>query len=113
MSLTQAEVQEIELSIKEAKKMVDEKTMLDKLRKDKAFKTLIMEGYFKEEPVRLVTLRSHPNFSSDEKQLAELNKQMDAIAYLQNYFLGIDIRGNRAASAIEESEEILNTNEVI
>lgn len=81
----ETDVQLIEVSIEEANKQVNLGKALDKLHKNREFKQIILEGFFKEEAIRLVGLKAHPAMQ-DEAQQAAILKEIDAIGSLRNYF---------------------------
>lgn len=79
---------------------------LNRLRNNKDFKDIVMEGYFKEEAIRLVHLKSDPASQTNDKQTAIL-RDIDAIGTLASYFNTIVIIGDRAQKSIEESNQTL------
>lgn len=104
-------IQDIELNIRQAQLLVDTGDALERLRSNRDFKMLIMEGYFKEEAVRLVHLKGDPNMQSTEYQVS-IVKQMDAISALNQYLQTVFHRAAMAEKAIEADEstrdELLN-----
>jgi len=102
--MSQSAIEEIELNIKEAKKMVDLGKALDRLHSNRDFKKVIGEGFFKDEAVRLVHLKSDPSMQSEEHQEA-VAKQMDSIGGLVHYFRTVAHRAMLAEKAIEADEE--------
>ncbi|WP_027854448.1 hypothetical protein [Marinobacterium litorale] len=99
-------IETIELNIKEAERMADLARSVKRLRSNRDFKKIIMEGYFENEPVRLVMLKSDPQFQSEERQQALL-KEMDGIGSLRNYLQTILTMGNMAEKEIADSEQEL------
>lgn len=97
-------LREIELDIQEAKKLVDLGTALDRLSNNRDFKKVIVEGFFKDEAIRLVHLKSDPNFQTPEKQQSIL-LQMDAIGSLEQYFRTVLNTARLAEKAIEAGEQ--------
>ena len=96
----------IERNIKEKKNFVDMSNALQRLKSNKDFKSLILDGYFEKEAVRLVHLKAAPDFQTPEKQKAVLD-QIDAIGSLSGYFATITFNANQAGKAIEADEETL------
>lgn len=97
-------IQEIELNIKEAKKLVDVGAALERLRNSSDFKEVIVKGYFEQEAIRLVHLKADKNMQTPEKQ-ASIVAQMDAIGALSEYFHVVQMRAGMAAKAIEADTE--------
>lgn len=99
-------IEEIELNMKEAEKLIELGDMLVKLESNRAFKKVIMEGYLEKEAVRMTHLKAHPNMQSEE-QRALLERGLDGIAQLVNYFNTVQYRAKLAADAIKaDSEEL-------
>ena len=100
------EVTEIELNIKEAQEIVDLGKALDRLHNNRDFKKVILEGYFKNEAVRLVSIKGDPNLQSVDSQ-ERIVKAIDAIGGLRGFFGTIDFKAEQAKQAIEEDEKEL------
>ena len=94
---------EIELSISEAKKLVDLGNSLERLRNNVDFKKVIQSGYFEQEAIRLVHLRADNLFQTEDRQRM-INKQMDSIGMLVQYFDTILFKARQAEKAIEVGE---------
>jgi len=58
--MSQADIEQIELSIEHANALVEKGRLAEKLAKNKDFRKLILEDYFVEEAARLVLLFSDP-----------------------------------------------------
>ena len=97
---------EIELDIKEAKEFVALGYALEQLEKNKYFKQLIAQGYFKDEAVRLVSAKASPSMQDPKFQTAVLTA-IDGIGALMQYFGKVQHQAEMAESAIESSEEQL------
>lgn len=104
--MSRNDIQEIELNIKEAQKMVDLGKSLDRLYSNKDFKKVFLEGYFKDEAVRLVHLKSDPSMQKVEYQTA-IVKNMDAIGAVRSYFDMLNHQAQMAKQAIDAGEEAL------
>ncbi len=96
---------EIEISIEAAKGAVDAKNAIARLFSNKDFKLIFEEGYFKEEPARLVSLLTDSEFAGEEKQ-AELKNDMLGISASRQYLitrhrLGVQMEQQIAASESE------------
>lgn len=99
------EIQQIELSIEEAQKMVDRKNQLEKLFGNREFKKVVLDGYFKEEAARLATLTGD---SALVAQRPEIFLAIQSIAKLQEYFRTVALMGNSAEAELAEAQEVLD-----
>ena len=99
------DIKEIELSIEEAQKMVERRNQAYRLADNADFKSLILEGYYKDEAVRLVGLSADPSTAkyADETILA-----IKSISMLQQYMRNIVAFGNTAESEIGDMREVLD-----
>lgn len=100
-------VQEIELSIEQAKEFVERGKRLERLQANPDFQEIIGKGYFEREAIRLVHLKSDPNIQCPEKQ-ASIVRDMDAIGSLRWYLQVIQMQAVNAAMAIADGEEALD-----
>lgn len=100
------DIQHIELYIEDAKKFVEAGKSVERLQKNRDFKKIIEEGYFRDEAVRLVSVKSDPSLQSPEKQEAII-KAIDAIGSLQGYIRTILQQASVATDAIAQAEEEL------
>lgn len=105
--MSHSEIQEVELNIKEANKMVELNKALDRLRNNRDFKKIIQENYLKEEAVRLVHLKADSHMQ-DEKHQALITRDIDAIGSLAQYLNFIPVQADMAQSAIAEGEQTLD-----
>lgn len=97
-------IQAIEANIKEARKIVDLGESLERLRSNRDFKKVIVEGYFEQEAIRLVHLKADPSMQSAESQKSIVS-QMDAIGSLHQYFTAVYQKASLARKAIAADEE--------
>ena len=102
--MTQDTLATIEQSIKQAKELVDVGAALTRLRSNRDFKRIILDGYFDKEAVRLVHLKGDANMQSAESQKSILS-QMDAIGALASYFSTVNYKAGMAKKAIAFDEE--------
>jgi hypothetical protein len=97
---------DINIYLDEAKKAVAMRDALLKLKKNREFKKIFEEGYFKDEAARLA--RAIANYEmQDEINQRALDEQFRAIGHVQNYMLTIIQAGNNMEALIEEHEERL------
>jgi hypothetical protein len=107
-------LEEIELSIEEAKKMVTKANSLKSLLSNKNYKALVDEGYFKEEAIRLVLLKSDPNMESETNQKAII-QAIDGIGSFRQYLhtvLQYGAMAEKEISAAQEAREELLAEEL-
>ena len=98
------QIKEIEDNIKGARRLVDLGDALERLKANKDFKTLVMEGYFEKEAIRLVHAKSNPGLQSPEMQTSILT-QINAIGNLNMYFQTVAQQAGLARKSIEQDEQ--------
>ena len=101
--MNSAELQQLEVNIKQAQKMVDLGSALDRLRNNRDFKKVIEDGYFEQEAIRLVHLMSDSNMQSPEIQTS-IHKQMIAVGVFRDYLETLSIRAGMARRSVEADE---------
>jgi hypothetical protein len=84
---------------KGAKKRVELGNALDRLRSNRDFNKLIVDGYLRDEAVRLVHLKASPDMQTAEHQAA-ITRDIDAIGTLNEFF------NNTAALARMSNKEL-------
>ena len=102
--MSEAAIQEIESNIRQSKKVVEFGDAIERLRTNKDFKKVIIEGYFEKEAIRLVHLKADPNMQGDESQKAIIS-QMDAVGTLSQYLYTQGALANMARNSIEADEQ--------
>lgn len=109
---TLIELQEYETSLKKALEIGED---LNKLLENKLFKKVILERYMKDEAIRLVHLKSDPQWQSDERQ-AYIDKCISAIGGLNSYFVFIQQEHEKLKQALvatqQEIAELINEGDV-
>jgi len=103
MESPQNELQQVELSIDQAKASIDKMKSLQTLSRNKEFVEIVHKDYFEKEASRLVLLRADDSMQDDESQKS-INNQMIAIGYLRQYFQTIMQLGNMATNALKADE---------
>lgn len=103
--MSQNDIEQIELSIEEAKKIVERGEMARRLADNPDFKALILEGYFEKEAARLATIVSHPSMEAHQKHI--MNDIM-GIGALRRFLSSVVQMGDTAAREISEAEEALD-----
>jgi len=103
----ESQVEQIELSIEQAKAYVQRRDAMHKLIKNPDFDAIVTRGYFDVEAARLVMAKAEPNMQSPEAQ-ASLDKQIIGVGYARLYFRSILQLGDVAARDLAASETELD-----
>ena len=98
------ELARIEASIKQSQKFVDVGESLERLYGNRDFKKVILEGYFEQEAIRLVHLKSDDNMQSPDSQKSIL-AQIDAIGALKNHLFLLTRNAEMAGKVIAFDEQ--------
>ena len=101
---TPNDIQALENSIKHATVMVEMGNALDRLRSNKDFRRVVLDGYFKDEAIRLVMLKADTKMQSIESQ-ASIVKQMDAIGSFNQYLTTVMQLSAQAERSIESDSQ--------
>lgn len=99
-------IQAIERNLKVAKKAIDLGASLGRLNGNKDFGHVVTSGYFEQEAIRLVHLKSDPNMQSVESQRAIVS-QIDAIGALKQYFTTVRHLAALAGKSVAADQETL------
>lgn len=102
MTNREDQLETLELTIEQAKKHVELRECLSRLRENKDFQKIIEDGYFKEEASRLVILRASPQ-GEDNRQ--GIDEAIVGIGQLRQYFSRIYIFGMQSEKAIQDAEK--------
>lgn len=98
-------IEDIELSIEQARRMVKLGQMAQNLAVNKDFKELVIDGYFRDEAARMTHLYADPNISEEIR--AHVHRDIVGPGAFKRYLSGIVQMGNAAAREILEAEETL------
>lgn len=98
------ELQQLELNIKQSQKIVDLGESLERLVSNRDFKKVILEGYFEQEAIRLVHLKSDDNMQSSGSQYS-IEKQMMGIGAFSSYLNTVRMRAQMAINALASDEQ--------
>lgn len=104
--MTSHTIKEIEDNIKEARKTVELGHSLERLFNNRDFKKIVLEGYFRDEAIRLVHLKGDPAVQSAESQAAII-RSMEAISELSNYFRNVRHQVMLAEKSIQSDEAMI------
>jgi TolA-binding protein len=97
------QIKAIEANIKAARKLADLGDALERLKSNKDFRTVILEGYFEKEAIRLVQAKSNPAYQSPEMQQSIIT-QIDAIGNLNMFFTTLLQQADMARKTIAQDE---------
>jgi hypothetical protein len=97
---------QIEVTIEELEKAIKKRDMLDMLENNEAFKTVITEGYLKDNAVRLVHLKGASSMQ-DKKQQKGIDDQITAVGMLSEHFRSIRAMASIAEKRLEEYNQEL------
>lgn len=100
----EAALKELDYRIKAGKKMIDTGAALERLMNNRDFKEVILEGYFREEAIRLVSAKADVAFQSEASQ-ASIIKQIDAIGCVQDYLRLLQRYAAQAEKEVADHEE--------
>lgn len=104
--MSEQQIAEIEVSIEEAKEVVELGKALDRLTNNQDFKLIIREGYLRDEAVRLVHLKGDPNMQGESQQ-RNIDRDIMGIGSLLSYFRKIQYMSAQANSLIAEGEQTI------
>ena len=104
MNEIEQNLQQVEISVEEAKETVALAEALQRLHDNADFKTVILTGYFEKESQRSVMLKSDINFQGEEnqRQLADI---ITGIGMLGQYFHKIFTLGEQAHQGLVADEK--------
>lgn len=103
--MSQHDIEQVELTIAEAKKIVDRGKMAEKLSRNPDFKKLVMDGYFVDEAARLVHLSHDPSLPENIRNT--VLRDMAGPAAFKRYMSALVLMGQNAEREILEHEETL------
>jgi hypothetical protein len=101
---TDTQVEELEISMEQAKLIISKADNLINLTKNPDFINIITKGYFVNEASRLVLAKATPAMATESLQ-KDVDNAIIAIGYLQQYFNSIIGMGNMARKSLYESEQ--------
>lgn len=106
MSELQKQIQEVEVSIEEARKTVAFGEAIRRLEANKDFQKVVHEGYYKEEASRLALFSASP--AIDDKTRADALRSVQAIGEFHGYLRSQLMLAEQMEYAIEQSSETLD-----
>lgn len=104
MSTTEQQLEQVEISIEQAKEAIAKRDALVRLTANPDFKKIVLEGYFEKEASRLVLLKADPEMQGDTEQ-KQINNSINAIGYVRLYFHTIMQIGAQMDRTMAEDEK--------
>lgn len=101
---TKEDLQNIEITIEQARSAIKRKEMLVTLQNSPAFIELIERGFLEQHAIRQVLLKSHPGLQG-EKDQALLDNNIIAIGGFKQYLISVHSEGMNAEQALAEDEQ--------
>lgn len=101
-----SEISSLQSSIERATAHIESGKAVERLRNNKDFKKIVIDGYFNQEAVRLVHLKGEPSMQKDDSQVS-IVKQMDAIAAFSQYLTIVILQANQAEKQRVGDEETM------
>jgi len=98
-----SEMQEIEVSIELAKKEVGLRDALLRLKDNADFRKVFLEGYIKDESLRLVLLKSAPNITDQIN--SNIDRDLYAISSFSAYMDWQITKGDQMEESLKEAED--------
>lgn len=103
--MSQSVIEQVEISIAEAKKLVERGAMVKRLSTNPDFKALVMDGYFVDEAARLAHLSSDPGLPENIRECVV--RDLAGPGGFKRYLTTIARMADAAENEIEESRETL------
>lgn len=105
--MSQDQIDSLHRNIAANREFIARAECLTRLQANPDFKTIIAQGYLRDEAVRLVHAKSNIALQSAESQAAII-KQIDAIGCVEAYFREVERQAKQAISNIEADEETIH-----
>lgn len=102
------DIQNIEMDIETARKIVRKRDMLNNLRNNPDFKEIFIDGYLREEAARLVGLKADPNMQEPEQQKF-VDDSITGIGVFNQYLMVINQMGNQMENSMKSAERMQET----
>lgn len=98
-------IRNIDAEIENHKQSIKLHEALVRLEKNRDFKAVFTESYFKDFANNLVIQRALPEMRSRPEMIEANTRKLDAISEVQHYLRGVAAIGANAVQALPESEE--------
>lgn len=104
MNETEQQLNDIEISIDDARKTITRKDQLQRLIDSQDWKDIIEDGYFRDEAARLVVLKADPSMLEDKEQ-KQIDIAINAIGPFRQYLRTIMQFGFMAEQALNNDQQ--------
>lgn len=92
----------VELEVTENQYWVDKAEALARLRKNRDFQSLILDGYFKDKAINGVSMLAK-DYIKDNGKRGDVMESLVAISHLEDYFSYVNALGSVAKADMEEA----------
>jgi len=103
--MSQNEIEVVELTIEEAKKMVLMGDRVRRLESNKDFKKIVLEEYFSEEAARLAHLYTDPVMTDEQKTM--IHNDLVGLGAFKRFLRYKKMQGDQAKQELVEYQETL------
>ncbi len=103
MNPTEDQLQQVEVSLEQAKNIVERADAYNRLTQNNDFKFLIEDCYFNKEPVRITMNLANSHLSKKETEEYAMTA-LNSISLLNQFFTMVIIKGEEARKAVEFDE---------
>lgn len=97
-------INKLDQDVKNLKPIIEFGNSVERLRSNRDFNKVIVEGYLKQEALRLVHAKSDPNMQDPDKQAA-IVRDIDAIGTLYQFLSLAERQGDMAKAQLDSIEE--------
>lgn len=106
--MSQDDIKEIEIALEDAQKEIELGRAVERLNANRDFKTVFLDGYFKDEAARLAMLYSHPGLRPDIQEAVQrdLCGPGAVVRYLQTILQAAQTASNVIAQGNEALDEL-------
>jgi len=94
----------LDQEIEDGRKLVESGLALERLYRNKDFKKIILDGYLKEDAIRLVHLKGAPMADSEDAQ-KRIIRDIDAISSFNMYLINTQQMAATAAKNVDFAEQ--------
>ena len=99
-------VRSLEQNMLQSKALVEMGNALERLQNNKDFKKVVLDGYFREEAIRLVHLKGSPHTQSPDMQRSIVT-QIDAIAAVADFFSTVLFKARQGERSLADDQETI------
>lgn len=105
--MSQSDIQEVEITIEQARKQIKMRDAVERLMNNQDFKDIVLEQYLREEAVRLVHLKADAQMQ-DERRQRNMDMGIAGIGLFRVFCERIQREGDEAEEALDGHLETLD-----